>query len=246
MTRLERYENATSGVLTALALAFLLVYGAPIIWPELPTLVRAVCETANVAIWVFFALDLLVRFTLAEHRWAYLARHPIDVLSVLLPMLRPLRVLRVFAAGHALLTRGRGLLRTGQAIVLSAGILVVIGALAILDAERDVEGANITTFPDALWWAMTTVTTVGYGDLFPVSGLGRGVATSLMVVGISLLGVVTASVAAWFVNEAEEERADARAPSVAARLRELELLREEGLVSATEHATVRQRVLDSL
>lgn len=189
--RLERYETRTSGPLTTLALLFLAVYGAPIVWPDLPAVVLQLCELANQAIWVVFVVDLAARITMAERRWSYIARHPVDVLAVALPMLRPLRVLRVFAAGQALLTRGRGLVQTGQAIVLAAGILILIGALAILDAERGVAGANIISFPDALWWAMTTVTTVGYGDRFPVSGLGRGVAATLMIVGISLLGVVT-------------------------------------------------------
>lgn len=76
--------------------------------------------------------------------------------------------------------------------------------LAILDAERNQPNANITTFGDALWWAMTTITTVGYRDRFPVTGAGRFVAAGLMVAGIALLGVVTATVAAWFVQRVTE------------------------------------------
>ena len=68
-----------------------------------------------------------------------------------------------------------------------------------VDVERGAHGANITTFGDALWWAMTTVTTVGYGDQFPVTTTGRIVAAALMLVGISLLGLITATVAASFV-----------------------------------------------
>ena len=60
--------------------------------------------------------------------------------------------------------------------------------------------ANIKTFPDALWWAITTVTTVGYGDRYPTTGTGRLVGGALMLVGIALLGVITASIAAWFVD----------------------------------------------
>jgi voltage-gated potassium channel len=67
------------------------------------------------------------------------------------------------------------------------------------------------TFPDALWWAATTVTTVGYGDRYPVTAVGRLVATGLMVVGIALLGVITASVAAWFVRNIQAAREEVEA-----------------------------------
>jgi voltage-gated potassium channel len=83
-----------------------------------------------------------------------------------------------------------------------------LGALAVLDAEQDASGANITTFGDALWWSTTTVTTVGYGDLYPVTTTGRLVAVALMLVGIACIGAITAGVAAWLVAQVE---ADARA-----------------------------------
>jgi voltage-gated potassium channel len=68
-----------------------------------------------------------------------------------------------------------------------------------------VEGSNIKNFGDGLWWAMTTVTTVGYGDKFPVTTEGRFLAVALMIMGISLVGVITASVAAWFVKISDAE-----------------------------------------
>ena len=77
---------------------------------------------------------------------------------------------------------------------------VGLGAIAVLDAEQDADGANITTFGDALWWASTTVTTVGYGDRFPVTTSGRLVAVALMLVGIAAIGAITAGVAAWLVS----------------------------------------------
>lgn len=82
----------------------------------------------------------------------------------------------------------------------AVALLVFVAALAILDAERGHPDANISTFSDAAWWAMTTITTVDYGDRFPVTGTGRLVAAAIMVAGIAVLGVVTASVAAWFVQ----------------------------------------------
>ena len=242
MTRLDRYASRTDGWLTVLAVAFLFVYAVPIIWPDLPSWARQAFVVANGLIWLAFVADLLARVLLSDRRGHYLLTHPVDVLVVALPMLRPLRVLRVFTAGQALLTRGRGLLRSGQAIVFAAGLLVLIGALAVLDAERGKPDANIGNFQDALWWAMTTVTTVGYGDRFPVSGTGRVVAAVLMVVGISLVGVVTATVAAWFLAREEEEAAarDALAAEVAAMRTSLDDL----LASQRRGADVRPAKVD--
>jgi voltage-gated potassium channel len=70
------------------------------------------------------------------------------------------------------------------------GLVLFVAALAVLQAERGHPGGNIESFGDALWWAVTTVTTVGYGDRFPVTTTGRFVAGGLMLAGIALLGVV--------------------------------------------------------
>lgn len=92
----------------------------------------------------------------------------------------------------------------------AAALAVGLGALAVLDAEREAPSANITTFGDALWWASTTVTTVGYGDRFPVTGEGRLVAVALMVLGIGLVGAVTAAVASWILGRASVEESARR------------------------------------
>ena len=86
---------------------------------------------------------------------------------------------------------------------------VGLGAVAALDAEQDAPGANITSIGDALWWAATTVTTVGYGDRYPVNTTGRVIAVTLMIVGIALVGAITASIAAWFVSSLDADRRSA-------------------------------------
>ncbi|NDD52054.1 MAG: two pore domain potassium channel family protein, partial [Actinobacteria bacterium] len=80
-----------------------------------------------------------------------------------------------------------------------------ISAVQITIAERGAEGSNIKDFGDGIWWAFTTVTTVGYGDRFPITGEGRFLAVLLMIMGISLVGVITASVASWFVKMSNNE-----------------------------------------
>jgi voltage-gated potassium channel len=91
----------------------------------------------------------------------------------------------------------------GRVIVYVVSTVALVGfvsSLAVLEAERDAPNATITTFGDAVWWTLTTISTVGYGDRYPVTLEGRIVAASLMVAGIALLGVVTASIASWFVE----------------------------------------------
>jgi len=70
--------------------------------------------------------------------------------------------------------------------------------------EHDAPGATITTFRDAMWWAVVTTTTVGYGDYTPVTAAGRIIATAVMIVGVGLIGTVSASVASWFVRRHSE------------------------------------------
>jgi voltage-gated potassium channel len=95
--------------------------------------------------------------------------------------------------------------------------------LAVLDVERHAPHAQITSFGDAVWWAVSTVTTVGYGDLTPVTLSGRLIAVALMIAGISLLGVVTATLASWIVEKVAEEDTANQAATAA----HIEELREE-------------------
>jgi voltage-gated potassium channel len=90
----------------------------------------------------------------------------------------------------------------GAAVVL----VVLVGALLAYAFERGAVDSNIQSFPDAIWWAIVTATTVGYGDLSPVTVEGRAIAVVLMLVGIGLLGVITANVAAFFVHNDESEQ----------------------------------------
>lgn len=186
-----------------LSLVFLAVYAISVIQTGFPPWLVTTARSVNGLIWFVFGADLVIRVLLAEHRVGWILRHPIDVLSVVVPPLRPLRLLTAFSAGQSLLARQGGFRHTGMAVVSSAGMLILIGALVELSFEQDAPGALITNFGDAVWWAITTTTTVGYGDLYPVTWEGRVVAGMLMVVGIAVLGAVTATVAAWFVEMAE-------------------------------------------
>lgn len=89
--------------------------------------------------------------------------------------------------------------------MLLVSLVAVVGAATLTLAVEDGGGGSIDSFGDALWWAVTTVTTVGYGDTFPVTAAGRGVAALLMFTGIALFGVLTANVAAFFVEHNQQD-----------------------------------------
>jgi len=143
----------------------------------------------------------------AKDRIDFLKHHPLEVLAVALPMFRPLRLLRFLSIGSVVVAKvnmARSVGITLKVAVISL-FLTYIAAVQITVTERVFENGNIKTFSDGFWWAITTITTVGYGDRFPVSTGGRFIAFGLMVVGISLIGVITASVAAWFVRMMQDE-----------------------------------------
>ncbi|MDT0213246.1 potassium channel family protein [Rothia sp. ARF10] len=120
-------------------------------------------------------------------------------------LLRLVALVRILDRSASSTLAGRVLVYVAGAAALAFGL----GALAVLDAERDAAHPNITTFGDAVWWAATTVTTVGYGDRYPVSTEGRVVAAVLMAVGIGVMGAVIASVTSFILARVEEERRSA-------------------------------------
>lgn len=206
---MEAWERRSEIPLLLLASAFLIAYAWPILDPALDGDMRTYLSVLSWTVWTAFLVDFVVRMCLAEERARYAVKHWYDVLLVALPMLRPLRLLRVLVFARLLGRTLAGSLpgRVTLYVVGAAIGSIGLGALAVLDAERGAPEANIVTFGDAAWWATTTVTTVGYGDRFPVTAQGRMVAVGLMLVGIALVGSVTAAVAAWFVDQVQAERA---------------------------------------
>ncbi len=207
-TALATYERRTRRPLVVAAIAYVVAYALPVLLPSMPGTDSVLLEGAGAVLWVAFAADLGVRAWLSGRPGRWLIRHPIDVILVLLPVLRPLRALRGLTV-DAYMSGTRGAVgRALGAAVVAVGYLMLVGSVAVLDAERAAPTSHITTFGDALWWAAVTITTVGYGDTYPVTVVGRFVAFALMLVGISLLGVLTASAAAWFVGRTREVEND--------------------------------------
>jgi voltage-gated potassium channel len=196
--RIAAWDRYVDWPLTALAAGFLGLYAWQVLDRRHPEFLDALLTV----IWLLFAVDYVVRLVLARRKWRFVGGHLVDLVTLLLPMFRPLRALRIVTVISVLNRQLRDDFR-GRIVVYVTGTVVLVAfvaALAVLDAERDAPDASITTFGEALWWTITTISTVGYGDRYPVTTEGRIVAATLMVAGIALLGVVTASIASWFVE----------------------------------------------
>lgn len=237
----ERFERLTELPLGVLAILFLAAYAWPILDPQIPDGWKLTCQIVNYAVWAIFGIDFIVRLILAADRLRYAARHTPDLLMLALPVLRPLRVLRLVVLLHMLNRRATSTLRGKVALYVGSSALLVwfSASLAVLDAERAHVNANIHTFGDATWWAATTMTTVGYGDRYPTSAQGRAVGFALMLAGIAILGMVTASIASWLIDRVREIDTQSQAATrgdIHALQREIAQLRRQ-LADAAEPVT---------
>ena len=201
----QRYRDIAEWPLMGTALVFLTAYAWQVIG-HIEGRQADFLEGVMWITWAVFAADYAANLWLADNRkrWFILNLH--ELLIVALPFFRPLRLLRLVTL-LSVLHRTVGETLRGRVVTYvggSAVLLVFVGALAVLDVEQNAPDAKILTFGDAAWWAITTITTVGYGDLYPVTPIGRMVAAALMMSGIAVLGVVTASIASWLVQRVEE------------------------------------------
>ena len=239
---LERWEDRTEWPLAGIAVVFLIAYSVKVLTNP-GGLTLHLLNVMLWALWAAFTVDYLIRLTLAHRRWRWFVQHILDFLIVALPFLRPLRLLRLVAIVAALqkafgdAIRGRVVIFTAASAVL----LVYTASLAVLQAERPDPNAHIKNFGDAVWWSVTTITTVGYGDFYPVTPTGRVVAVLLMIGGISLIGMITAMVATWIVHRVEEDDMTKQAATAA----QIDELRSQIAQLATLFAD-KQHFVDSI
>jgi voltage-gated potassium channel len=152
--------------------------------------------------WGCFAIDLVANFTVSKDKRSFLKKNPLLVLSVLLPFLRPLRLLRLFSFGTLMLDR----VNMAKSAAISLKVLVTalfltyLGGIEVTVAERAEASGSIKNAGDGLWWALTTVTNTSYGDYYPITTEGRMIAMGLMFTGIGVLAFASATIAAWFVK----------------------------------------------
>lgn len=145
MTRVQRWERRSEIPLLLLAGAFLIAYAWPVLDPRLDADLRTFLTVASWTVWGAFAIDFAVRVWLADRRWEYAVRHWYDVALIALPMLRPLRLLRLLALARVLNRSATSSLvgRVSTYVAGAAAMAVSLGAIAILDAEQDSPDANI-------------------------------------------------------------------------------------------------------
>ncbi len=185
-------------------------------------------------IWAAFAIELITLTYLAEKRLKHLKKSWLDVIIVVVPMLRFARFLRVArfariarvgrATRVARITRVTRLARLLPLVALAwqklkelltkhklnyvlffaLGIILTFGSLGAL-AERSHPDANITSIYEGIWWAFVSMTTVGYGDRYPVTPAGRAVGAVVMILGITTFSILTANVASFLVEADDED-----------------------------------------
>ncbi|GGF28823.1 potassium channel family protein [Williamsia phyllosphaerae] len=205
---LAKWDKRLEWPLACVAGIFLAAYSVQVL-AQPSGIARAVLSAVVAAAWLVFAVDYIVRLAVAPEKGRWFVRHLLDLAVVALPLLRPLRLLRLVILFGALQKAVGGAIR-GRVVIYTAAsavLLIYVASLAILEAERSRGDAVITTFGDAVWWSITTVTTVGYGDYAPVTTTGRIIAALLMIGGISLIGIVTATLASWIVQRVAQEDA---------------------------------------
>jgi len=220
--RLEAWERRVDPALGLGGILFLVAYALPIIRPALSGAIRAVCDGIIATLWVAFIIDYLVRLYLARDKRFFIRHNLIDLIALALPMLRPLRLLRLVALLGMFSRLGAHSLR-GRIMTYVAGgalMMVLVGGLAVTEAERDAPGATIRSFGTGLWWAMQAVTTVDFGEVQPVTVVGRLIAIVLMLTGVALVGTVTAVLASWLVEKVTDQ-ADPDSPATAGEIGKL-------------------------
>lgn len=223
MTIVENTEKEQLGFLNLLIIVlsiyilFALMFDT---FLKLPPEISKVLYITDNLICIVFLIDFSKRFLQAENKLKFLQWGWIDLVSSI-PMLdfmrvgrairliRLFRILRAFRSTrhliqHIFKKRTKGTL-TAAAII--AILMIIFSSIAILQVETD-SNSNIKTAEDAIWWAYVTITTVGYGDKYPVTTEGRIIAIMLMTVGVGLFGTFTAYLASWFIGENKKVNTD--------------------------------------
>jgi voltage-gated potassium channel len=154
-------------------------------------------------IWLIFVLDYSIRLIRSENTWIYVKKHPLELIAIIpfdsifraIRLVRIFRIIRLVGIGSRYLSPIYSILKTNglDKLLIVAIILLFIVPIPIVLVEPSIE-----TFSDALWWAVVTTTTVGYGDISPVTPLGRVLAVVLMMVGIGIIGTFTSAITSYF------------------------------------------------
>lgn len=208
--RREAWERVTTVPLVVLGVVFIVAYTVYVLAPWIPRGPGSVLFLALIVAWLVFVTDVIVRISLTPRggRWRFVRTHPIDVLSAIIPVFRAFRVLTLLREVPYLQRRNGAAVRANIIIygLTYAVVFVYFVSLATLQAERDAPGATITTFGDSVWWAIVTLATVGYGDMYPITTEGRLYAVFLMAGGVVIVGTASATVISYIGDRVSQVR----------------------------------------
>ncbi|MFE4470045.1 potassium channel family protein [Leifsonia sp. NPDC056824] len=204
----RRWESATVWPGVVASVVFLVAYSWTVLEPQMGRPLYGVLVSLLALIWVGFLVDYVVRFVLAEDKRRFVRHNVVDLLSVLIPVARPFRLIGDLFRIPSL--RGGSGSHLRRRIVIVAGTFVVMFIYVISLAEYQVEryapGSNIHSFGDSLWWACVTMATVGYGDYYPVTVAGRLLAIVLMIGGVAIVGTASATIVNYLNDQTQQAR----------------------------------------
>ena len=201
---LRRVERVTEIPLLLLAFGMVPLLAASFLW-DISASGERVVFILDTVIWGIFTADLCVKTAIAPNRRSYLRRHWLDVLIVVIPVIRPFRILRIVVYIGRDWQGLRRLFQVDYVLVYSVGLILTVSTL-VTTVEQG-SGSPLGDFSNALWWAIVTATTVGYGDMVPATAIGKSAGVVLMLGGIGIFGAVTANLASLLVRNRKEEAA---------------------------------------
>lgn len=199
--------------------------------------------------WAAFLIDYLIGLTLSPNRKMFVRTHLTQLAAVVFPVLRFLMVVHAFSVMRKLPVRAADKARLY--VLYTTTLTMVVSAIMVVLFESKSPDANITTFGNALWWTGETVSTVGYGDFYPVTLGGRLVATTLFVNGVALLSIITAGLAQRFTSDVRPAKSAGRAVAEAEQAAQAAPADADKVVAkvvsdADETVTVSKQELDRL
>ena len=196
---LAAWDERSSRPMFVASVLYLLAFAAPIMSTRIQEPYDGYLNILQLILWGLFAADYCIRLYLAPRRLYFITHNLMNLAIVLLPAWR---IVSFLAMIH--LTTNRQYKRLSELAVKLFGytaIFIIMFALAIYSVESSEPGAMIRDLPTAYWWTFTTLATVGYGDVYPITGIGRVIAVVVMLYGVGMVAVATGALASWIIEK---------------------------------------------
>ena len=196
---LAAWEERSSTPMFVASVLYLLAFAAPIMSTRIQEPYDGYLNILQLILWGLFAADYCIRLYLAPRRLYFITHNLMNLAIVLLPAWRIVSFLAMIY-----MTANRQYKRLSELAVKLFGytaIFIIMFALAIYSVESSEPGAMIRDLPTAYWWTFTTLATVGYGDVYPVTGIGRVIAVVVMLYGVGMVAVATGALASWIIEK---------------------------------------------